>query len=135
MDRPRSAILAAVTTTLERMMSDSKDALSGALFVGAHGHVSCIDKETGTEVWRTSLPGSGYHFVNVLLEDGRVYAGSGGKLYCLCADNGEILWTNKMKGLGFGIFGFATVQSPHGGVGPEAASQETSNQTSNGTTH
>ncbi len=116
-------------------MSDSRNVLKGALFVGANGYVTCIDKETGTEVWRTSLPGSGFHFVNVLLEDERVFAGSGGKLYCLWADNGEIIWKNNMKGLGYGIFGFATVQTPQGGVGPEVASSEASKQTSNGSTH
>ena len=103
-------------------MSEMQEALSRILFVGGFGYVTAMDKLTGEEVWRTSLPGTGYRFVNLLIEDGAVFAASGGRLFSLSPDNGEIRWQNYMPGLGYDCFALATMKNP--GMGSAAALME-----------
>ena len=105
-------------------MSEIEEVLGRVLFVGGHGYVTAIDKESGDEIWRTSLKGSGYGFVNVLLEGERIFAASGGKLYCLSADNGDVWWTNSMPGLGYGVYSFATRERGHDGLAALMADQQ-----------
>ena len=70
------------------------------LFIGTSGHVAAMDRDTGREVWRVSLPSTGYHIVSLLVEGTRVFAASKGYLFCLDAENGDILWKSSMPGLG-----------------------------------
>jgi outer membrane protein assembly factor BamB len=76
------------------------------LFIGAQGHVLALDAETGGELWRAKLKGSG----TVLLHrDGeQLYASVSGELWCLDATNGAVRWHNKLKGLGLGIVSMCT---------------------------
>ncbi|MFT7618479.1 MAG: outer membrane protein assembly factor BamB [Planctomycetota bacterium] len=114
-------------------MADLSKILNRVLFVGGHGFVTAMDKESGDEIWRTSLKGSGYHFVNLLLEDNSLFAASGGKLYCLSADTGDVLWVNSMSGLGYGIFSFASSKNPGGSTGAAAAQQAASSSSNSPT--
>lgn len=82
-----------------------------ALFLGTHGHVRAVLKDTGEAIWTTSLPGCGYALVTLLFEDGRLFAGSRGHLYCLDPANGEILWSDDLKGLGYDFMSLTTVRS------------------------
>lgn len=103
-------------------MADVSEFLSQVLFVGGHGYVAAIEKGEGKEIWRSSLKGSGYKYVTVLLEGNQLFAASGGKLYCLSPDTGEELWFNAMPGLGYGIYSFATTEHPGNGESGAAAS-------------
>ncbi len=70
------------------------------LFLGTHGHVSAIDRDTGREVWRVSLPSTGYQIVSLIVDGERLFAASKGYLFCLDVGTGDILWKNSMPGLG-----------------------------------
>ncbi len=111
-------------------MNQLSETLKRVLFVGGHGFITAIDKVTGDEIWRTSLKGSGYGFVNILIEDNRIIAASGGKLYCLAPEQGELLWTNSMSGLGYGIYSLATVENPSPPSTAAIASQNAKSQAS-----
>lgn len=110
-------------------MSSLEEALDRVLFVGGHGYVTAIDKESGEEIWRTNLKGSGYGFVNLVLEKDQLFAASGGRLYALSAESGGILWMNPMPGLGYGVYTFATTSMPGGNVAPLAARMASSRST------
>lgn len=69
------------------------------LYIGIKGHVACIRKEDGKELWRTSLKGRG--FTNVVVEPDGVFAYSRGVLYALDPDSGDVRWRNELPGLGF----------------------------------
>ena len=113
-------------------MSEVEDALDRVLFVGGHGFVTALDKMSGDEIWRTSLKGSGYGFVNLLLEKDHIFAASGGKMYCISADHGEVLWMNPMPKLGYGIYSFATTSQPGSSIPAAVASQQSQQQASQG---
>ena len=72
------------------------------LFVGTYGHVSAIDKRNGDELWRTSLPGTGYMIVSIVYEDETLFVGSGGHVFALDPSRGDILWSNRLPGLHHG---------------------------------
>jgi outer membrane protein assembly factor BamB len=76
------------------------------LFIGISGKAVALDVETGAEIWRTKLKGSG----TVLLHrtGSALYASVSGELFCLDPDSGGIRWHNKLKGLGFGLVSMAT---------------------------
>lgn len=84
------------------------------LFLGTSGHVSAVDRETGREVWRVSLPSTGYHIVSLLVDRGCVFAASKGYLFCLEAATGKILWNNTMPGLGHRHVYLAAQGAPQG---------------------
>jgi glucose dehydrogenase len=81
------------------------------LFAGTHGHVVALDKAAGTEVWRTSLPSTGFSVVAIVIEDGRLFCASGGHTFALDPTSGEILWRNDMPSLGNGVVFLATARS------------------------
>lgn len=72
------------------------------LIIGAGGNVKAVDRRTGEDRWKTSLPGTGYEIVSLACEGDRVFAGSSGHVFALDARTGEILWTNGLAGLGHG---------------------------------
>lgn len=71
------------------------------LFIGTYGHVAALEKATGREVWRTSLPGTGYRIVTLLHEGGTLFAASRGHVFALDPADGRILWENGLGGLGY----------------------------------
>jgi len=77
----------------------------GTVFIGIKGTVLALDRETGEEVWRTPLKGSG--FVNVVVDGGDVLASTRGEVFCLDPATGEIRWDNPLRGLGYGLVTFA----------------------------
>ena len=69
------------------------------LYLGIKGHVVCVRKEDGEELWRTHLKGGG--FTNVVVEPDGIFAYTRGVLYALDADSGAIRWSNELPRLGF----------------------------------
>ncbi len=70
------------------------------IFLGMKGHVVCLNRKDGSEVWRTKLKSS--QLTNVVLEQSNLYVAAGGHLYCLQATDGKLLWENQLSGLGYG---------------------------------
>ncbi len=87
------------------------------LFLGTHGHVVAVEKATGREVWKTSLPKTGYSVVSILVEDGLLLCASHGRAFGLDVETGEIRWTNHLRGLGHGHVYLSTVRQA-GGADP-----------------
>lgn len=81
------------------------------MFVGTHGHVLALEKETGKTAWERSLPGTGYAVVAIVFEDGRLLCGTGGKAFALDPQDGKILWENSLRGMGMGVVFVTTAQS------------------------
>ncbi len=73
---------------------------NSVLLVGIKGHVVCIRKSDGVELWRKSLKGSG--LVNICRDGEGVFAASSGYIYSLNWINGDIYWVNNLPKLGFG---------------------------------
>ncbi|HBP17455.1 MAG TPA: hypothetical protein DEA08_06650 [Planctomycetes bacterium] len=71
------------------------------LFIGTRGFVRALSKRTGRKVWETSLPGTGYEAVSLVVDDETVFAASRGKVIALEAGSGEVLWENGLRGLGY----------------------------------
>jgi glucose dehydrogenase len=89
------------------------------LFVGTHGYVVAIHRFTGKEVWRASLPGTGWSIVSMLVEDGVLYAATKGHVFALDPATGEIFWENALPGLGNDHACLATMRArQEGGAQP-----------------
>ena len=71
------------------------------VFVGIHGSVVALKRESGEIAWTTHLKGS--DFVTVVVQQGTVFATAEGELFCLDAATGDGRWHNKLKGLGMGL--------------------------------
>ena len=65
------------------------------LYVGTNGYVRALDQKTGEDVWETSLPGTGFDLVSMLVEGAVLFAGSQGLVFALDATTGAILWKNE----------------------------------------
>ncbi|MDT0593727.1 PQQ-binding-like beta-propeller repeat protein [Glaciecola petra] len=71
------------------------------IFLGIKGHVVCLDKLTGNELWRQKLKIDwGKPTIVVYSEELFVYLG--GTFYCLSPETGVVKWENRLKGLGSG---------------------------------
>jgi outer membrane protein assembly factor BamB len=86
------------------------------LFIGIKGAVLALDRNSGEEVWQTSVKGT--DFVNLVIDEDNLYATARGEIFCLNPANGDIRWHNKLSGLGFGLITIAT--SPAGQLVPLA---------------
>lgn len=73
------------------------------LYLGTRGHVVCINKQDGMEVWRTKLRTRGFAITTLLVQDNALYAGSDGFLYALDPLTGDILWENTLPGLRYSV--------------------------------
>lgn len=79
--------------------------MNDRLYIGIKGHVLCIDKGSGREIWKTHLKKSS---LTNLTEDGdRIFAHAGGQLFCLRTSDGLIEWKNPLVGMGYGYCLFA----------------------------
>ncbi len=76
------------------------------LYLGIKGHVVCLEKKTGKELWKTKL--KGMSLTNVIYDNKNIYAYANGHLFCLDADFGKVLWKNTLSGYGYGSCIFAT---------------------------
>ena len=79
------------------------------LYLGIKGHVVCIDKQTGKELWKTKL--KGMSITNVFYDKKSIFAYASGHLFCLDADFGKIIWKNTLNGYGYGSCIFASKDS------------------------
>jgi len=70
------------------------------LFIGIKGHVVCLDKKTGNELWRTKIRSSA--ITNVIFDGDALYAYCNGHLFSLDPNTGDQLWENQLNGLGYG---------------------------------
>lgn len=70
------------------------------LYIGVKGHVVCLDRRTGTEIWKTHLKSSG--LTNLVIQDDLIIAHTKGELFALKMTDGAILWNNPLTGLGYG---------------------------------
>ena len=71
------------------------------MYIGIKGHVVCLRRTDGTEVWRQKLRGS--NITTLLVQDSEIFASTLGYLYALQADTGHIKWENPLKGMGMGV--------------------------------
>lgn len=71
------------------------------VFLGIKGHVVCLNKHTGDELWRTKLK-SDWGKPTIVVYSENLFAYVSGILFCLDANSGKTLWQNKLKGLGSG---------------------------------
>ena len=65
-----------------------------------NGHVVCLSKADGTELWRTKLRGRGT--VCAIFDEQGIFAATDGHLYGLQLQDGQIRWVNKLRKLGYG---------------------------------
>ena len=83
------------------------------IYIGTYGHVSCVDPQTGREVWRTALTGTGLFGgtsvgdVTVLEAGDIIIAGVSGNLFGIDKASGRLLWHNELKGLSYGVVSIA----------------------------
>jgi hypothetical protein len=66
------------------------------VLVGIGGFVIGVESFSGAQLWKTSLPGSGYEIVTLMVIDGILYAASNGAMYALTMDTGKIIWQSGM---------------------------------------
>jgi len=85
--------------------------VEGTLFVGTHGHVVALCKQTGKTLWDRSLPSTGYSVAAIVYEEGRLFCAAGGRVFALDPKSGEILWENPLRGLGMGLVFLTTANS------------------------
>lgn len=71
------------------------------ILLGVRGHIVCVRRDDGSEVWRTRLRGWGV--TSVCVEEDRVFAATKGHLYMLDLHSGAIRWTNRLPKLGYGM--------------------------------
>lgn len=95
------------------MTTPARPTYDDHLFVGTHGHVLAVDQTSGRTLWDTSLPGTGYSVVSIVVEGGRLLCASGGKVFALDPTDGSILWENALPGMGTGVV-FLTTSRSHG---------------------
>ena len=76
------------------------------LVVGVKGHVVCVRKSDGVEVWRTHLRGSA--MTSVVRDEDSVFASTRGHVYALNLNDGAIRWVNDLPRLGYGTCTMST---------------------------
>ena len=79
--------------------------MNDRLYLGVKGHILCIDKSSGAEIWRRHLKSSS--LTNLTLDGDQIFAHAGGHLFCVRASDGRIQWTNPLTGMGYGYCLFA----------------------------
>lgn len=94
------------------------------LFLGISGHVVCLNKNQGEEIWKTKIKSS--TITNVYHDGDKVFAYSGGHLFCLDPANGRVLWENPLKGLGYGTCIIASEHQSAAVISNQVASQQAS---------
>jgi len=70
------------------------------LFLGIKGHIVCLNKQTGEELWRKKLRSS--TLTNIVFDGDSLHAYCRGHMFGLNPDTGDILWENELHGLGYG---------------------------------
>ncbi|KAH3758784.1 hypothetical protein Pelo_9385 [Pelomyxa schiedti] len=82
------------------------------LILGGSGCVACISCEDGHDIWSTSLPGTFFWNVTLLVRDNIVYAGTYCQAFALDIFTGKILWSQsflKIKIIAPVTFGWLSV--------------------------
>ena len=81
------------------------------LLVGIKGHVVCVRKSDGVELWRTHLRGS--DTTSIVRDDDTAFAATKGHVYALNLSDGEVRWVNDLPRLGYGA---CTMGTPNQGA-------------------
>ncbi len=76
------------------------------ILVGVKGHVVCIRKSDGYELWRTHLRGSG--ITSICRDEDTAFAATKGHVYALNMNDGAIRWVNSLPRLGYGSCSLGT---------------------------
>jgi len=92
------------------------------IFLGIKGHVVCLNKETGKEIWRTKMIST--TITNVCYEESFIFAYAGGHFFCLNSNNGNIIWENGLAGMGYGPCIIASENQNSAVVANQLASQQ-----------
>lgn len=95
------------------------------IYLGVGGHLVALDRDTGRELWRQKVPGSG-HVTNIVVDGDRIYVSTAGMITCIHAATRRQLWQNTLPGLGFGFVAISTASS--GAGTPAAAPAEIAHQ-------
>jgi len=84
----------------------------GSIIIGMAGKVAAVDKQTGQERWKASLPGCGFGFVTVgTCADPDIFiCGSAGNLYGVAKSNGNVVWRDELSGMRFATI---SISSPN----------------------
>lgn len=92
---------------------------SSSIFIGIHGNVFCLDRNTGQEIWSASLKST--NFVTLLVDGDLVIAACKGEVYGIEKATGKLLWHNEMRGQGFGL---ASIATDTGASNPVSSAEE-----------
>ncbi len=76
------------------------------VYIGIKKFVVCIDKRTGSEIWRTRVKTS--QLITLVVDGPLIIAHARGVLFGLSRRDGKILWQNNLPGLGYGHCVIAT---------------------------
>lgn len=76
------------------------------VYIGIKSSVICLDKHTGTEIWKTELKSS--EKITLTVTDDVVVAYAHGELFGIAKNDGRLLWSNNLPGLGYGHCSIAT---------------------------
>jgi outer membrane protein assembly factor BamB len=77
------------------------------VFIGIKGRVVALDRDSGTETWRSQL---GTDYVSVLWDGSALFAVASGEIWRLDPATGDQVWHNQLKGLGRGLVSLASTQ-------------------------
>ncbi|KAJ3105498.1 hypothetical protein HDU96_008565 [Phlyctochytrium bullatum] len=95
---------ASSTSLAPSIPSPQQHAFHHHLYIGCLGYVHCIDKRSGSPIWKSTLTGTGFNPVWLVAvpERNQLLCGSGVNLRCISVTNGQQVYENKLKGLGLG---------------------------------
>lgn len=71
------------------------------LFVGISGHLVCLRRSTGSELWRLKL-GRSRSLTSIVVEEDTVFVASKGRVYAVNRRDGSLRWVNELVNLGYG---------------------------------
>jgi PQQ-like domain len=77
------------------------------VFVGIKGRVVALNRDSGSEVWRTQV---GTDYVSVMWDGNALFAVTSGEIWRLDPGSGNQIWHNPLKGLGRGLVSLASTQ-------------------------
>lgn len=85
---------------------------SPVLYIGTHGYAVAVRCDTGAELWRVSLPSTGFRLVSIIANDVAILVATAGVTFGLSPVDGRIMWENRHKGMGIQDACIGSVTSP-----------------------
>lgn len=78
------------------------------IHLGTCGTAVTVTKDTGAELGRLPLPGSGWDVVALRYENGFMFMATNGRCFGLDGSTGRVVWEAPLKGFGLGLIGITT---------------------------